>query len=53
MTGKDEQKAGVLIPVPQYPLYMTKVAEFNGYPVSGFDATQSMNESTLRFMFEN
>ena len=36
MTGESGNKrAGVLIPIPQYPLYTATIAEYNAYPVSG------------------
>ena len=35
MTGESGNKrAGVLIPIPQYPLYTATIAEYNAYPVS-------------------
>ncbi len=34
MTGHHDNKAGVMIPIPQYPLYTATIAEFNAYPVS-------------------
>jgi len=35
MTAKDgKEKAGVMIPIPQYPLYTATLAEYNAYPVS-------------------
>lgn len=35
MTGKDgAERAGVMIPIPQYPLYTATIAEYNAYPVS-------------------
>ena len=34
MTSKDgDEKAGIMIPVPQYPLYSATLTEFNAYPV--------------------
>lgn len=34
LTGKDGSgKAGIMIPVPQYPLYSAVIAEFNAYPI--------------------
>jgi alanine transaminase len=33
MTGKENPQAGVMIPIPQYPLYTATIAEFNAYPV--------------------
>ena len=36
MTGKDgAERAGVMIPIPQYPLYTATIAEYNAYPVCG------------------
>lgn len=32
LDGKD--RAGVMIPIPQYPLYTATIAEYNAYPVS-------------------
>lgn len=35
MTGKDgAERAGVMIPIPQYPLYTATIAEYNAYPIS-------------------
>ena len=34
MTGRDDPRSGVMIPVPQYPLYTATIAEYNAYPVS-------------------
>lgn len=34
MTGKlGKERAGILIPVPQYPLYSATLTEFNAYPI--------------------
>lgn len=34
MTGESGNKrAGVMIPIPQYPLYTATIAEYNAYPV--------------------
>jgi len=33
MTGRNDQQAGVMIPIPQYPLYTATIAEYNAYPV--------------------
>lgn len=34
LTGKDgKDRAGIMIPVPQYPLYSAAIAEFNAYPI--------------------
>lgn len=34
MTGKDgDQRAGIMIPVPQYPLYSATITEYNAFPV--------------------
>ena len=30
----DEARAGVMIPIPQYPLYTAAIAELNAHPVS-------------------
>ena len=30
----EEQKAGVMIPIPQYPLYTATLTELNAHPVS-------------------
>ncbi|XP_064610440.1 alanine aminotransferase 2-like [Liolophura sinensis] len=35
MTGKGgKERAGVMIPIPQYPLYTATIAEYNAYPVN-------------------
>lgn len=35
MTGKSgNERAGIMIPIPQYPLYTATIAEYNAYPVS-------------------
>jgi len=35
MTGQGgDKKAGVMIPIPQYPLYTATIAEYNAFPVS-------------------
>ena len=31
----EKEKAGVMIPIPQYPLYSATIAELNAYPVRG------------------
>ena len=33
VTGRDNPMAGIMIPVPVYPLYTAVLAEFNTYPV--------------------
>jgi alanine transaminase len=33
MTGKEASKAGVMIPIPQYPLYTATIAEYNAHMV--------------------
>lgn len=33
-TGSD--RAGIMIPIPQYPLYTATIAEYNAYPVSTY-----------------
>ncbi|KAK7476032.1 hypothetical protein BaRGS_00032739 [Batillaria attramentaria] len=34
LTGKGgSERAGIMIPVPQYPLYSAAIAEFNAYPI--------------------
>ena len=34
LTGKGgAEKAGIMIPVPQYPLYSAAISEFNAYPI--------------------
>lgn len=34
MTGKaGNERAGIMIPIPQYPLYTATIAEYNAYPV--------------------
>lgn len=34
LTGKGgTEKAGIMIPVPQYPLYSAAISEFNAYPI--------------------
>lgn len=34
MTGHHDKKAGVMIPIPQYPLYTATIAEFNAHPIN-------------------
>jgi len=34
MTGRDHPRGGIMIPIPQYPLYTATIAEFNAYAVS-------------------
>jgi len=34
MTGRDHPRGGVMIPIPQYPLYTATIAEYNAYGVS-------------------
>lgn len=35
MTGKDGKgRAGIMIPIPQYPLYTATIAEYNAYPIN-------------------
>ena len=34
MTGIENPKAGVMIPIPQYPLYTATIAEYNAQTVS-------------------
>lgn len=35
MTGQGgDKKAGVMIPIPQYPLYTATITEYNAFPVS-------------------
>ena len=34
MTGSSNKLAGVMIPIPQYPLYTATIAEYNAYTVS-------------------
>jgi len=34
MTGRDYPQGGIMIPIPQYPLYTATIAEFNAYGVS-------------------
>lgn len=37
MTGESGNKrAGVMIPIPQYPLYTATIAEYNAYPIGYF-----------------
>ena len=38
MTGHDSPQAGIMIPIPQYPLYTAILAEFNAVPVSTTDS---------------
>ena len=33
MTGRDHPRSGVMIPIPQYPLYTATIAEYNAYTV--------------------
>lgn len=43
MTGESGNKrAGVMIPIPQYPLYTATIAEYNAYPI-GYFLTESNN----------
>ena len=40
MTGESGNKrAGIMIPIPQYPLYTATIAEYNAYPVSLLSAS--------------
>ncbi len=36
MTGRESvpNQAGIMIPIPQYPLYTATIAEYNAYAVS-------------------
>ena len=34
MTEDPNRKAGVMIPIPQYPLYTATIAEYDAHPVS-------------------
>lgn len=34
MTGKEKPQGGIMIPIPQYPLYTATIAEYNAYAVS-------------------
>jgi len=36
MTGRDHPRGGIMIPIPQYPLYTATIAEYNAYGVSGY-----------------
>ncbi|KAH3849887.1 alanine aminotransferase 1-like [Dreissena polymorpha] len=37
MTAKDgKERAGIMIPIPQYPLYTATIAEYNAYPIGYF-----------------
>lgn len=33
MTGKEKPQAGVMIPIPQYPLYTATIAEYNAHAI--------------------
>jgi len=33
MTGRDHPRGGIMIPIPQYPLYTATIAEYNAYGV--------------------
>lgn len=33
MTGRDHPRGGIMIPIPQYPLYTATIAEYNAYPI--------------------
>jgi alanine transaminase len=33
MTGREHPQAGIMIPIPQYPLYTATIAEYNAYMV--------------------
>ena len=33
MTGRENPKAGIMIPIPQYPLYTATIAEYNAYGI--------------------
>ncbi|XP_062591773.1 alanine aminotransferase 1-like [Saccostrea cucullata] len=52
MTGKDgAERAGVMIPIPQYPLYTATIAEYNAYPINYYldeDNAWSLHASELR-----
>ncbi|XP_048772562.2 alanine aminotransferase 1-like [Ostrea edulis] len=52
MTGRDgAERAGVMIPIPQYPLYTATIAEYNAYPISYYldeDNAWSLHASELR-----
>ena len=41
MFMSDDQKAGVMIPIPQYPLYTASIAELAAHPVSNTDSNVS------------
>lgn len=42
MTGREHPQAGIMIPIPQYPLYTAVIAEFNAYPIAYY-----LNEDKL------
>lgn len=52
MTGKDgKQRAGIMIPIPQYPLYTATIAEFNAYGIGYYldeSNTWALNISELK-----
>ena len=41
MTGKENPQAGVMIPIPQYPLYTATIAEYNAYMVCDTASAQT------------
>lgn len=45
MTGKEgTERAGIMIPIPQYPLYTATIAEYNAVPL-GYYLNESLNWS--------
>lgn len=44
MTGRSDMKAGVMIPIPQYPLYTATIAEYNAQAVSTHSTTTVQHE---------
>lgn len=56
MTGKSgNEKAGIMIPVPQYPLYSATLTEYNAYPIPYYmneDNNWSLDLSELKRAIE-
>jgi alanine transaminase len=51
MTGRDFPQAGIMIPIPQYPLYTATIAEYNAYAVPYYldeDNKWAMNVHELK-----
>jgi len=50
MTGRDHPRGGVMIPIPQYPLYTATIAEYNAYGVSWCHASEFFYHAALQGM---